>query len=90
MMGEAEVIPLITGPASALGICLLVGTGIYRLAANTLAPMLKAAIDRHLDSVDTMAKAHQAEHERILHSLDKIDRKVGGIYARLGDIKESA
>lgn len=88
-MGEADIIPLITGPASALGICLLVGLGVYRIVANSLVPMLKAAIDRHLDSVDTMAKAHQAEHERILQSLDKIDRKVGGIYARLGDMKDT-
>ena len=89
-MGEAEVIPLITGPASALGICLLVGTGVYRLAVNTLGPMLKAAIDRHLDSVDTMAKAHRAEHERIISQLETIDRKVGGIFHRLNEMKESA
>jgi hypothetical protein len=89
-MTESEIIPLVTGPVSALGICLLIGLGAYRIIGQSLVPMLQRAIDRHLDSVDTMAKAHQAEHERILGSLDKIDRKVGGIYARLGDLKESA
>lgn len=89
-MTETQIIPLVTGPASALGICLLIGLGVYRIVGNSLVPMLQRAIDRHLDSVDTMAKAHQAEHERIIATLDKVDRKVGGIYARLGDIKDSA
>lgn len=89
MMGEAEIIPLVTGPASALGICLLVGTGIYRLAANTLAPMLKAAIDRHLSSVDEMSRRHQDQHERIIAQLETVDRKVGGIFHRLNEIKEA-
>lgn len=88
-MGEAEIIPLITGPASALGICLLVGTGIYRLAANTLAPMLKAAIDRHLASVDEMSRRHQDQHEKIISQLETVDRKLGGVYARLSDIRDT-
>lgn len=88
-MTESQIIPLVTGPASALGICLLIGLGVYRIIGNSLVPMLQRAIDRHLDSVDTMAKAHQAEHERILGSLEKIDRKVGGIYARLGEMKDA-
>jgi len=89
-MTESEIIPLVTGPASALGICLLIGTGVYRLAANSLAPMLKAAIDRHLDSVDQMAKSHNAEHMRIIETCERIERKVGGLYARVEAVKDSA
>ena len=89
-MTESEIIPLVTGPVSALRICLLIGLGAYRILSQSIVPLIKAAIDRHLDSVDTMAKAHQAEHERIIAAVDKVDRKVGGIYARLGDLKESA
>jgi hypothetical protein len=74
-MTESQIIPLVTGPASALGICLLIGLGVYRIIGNSLVPMLQRAIDRHLDSVDG--------------SLEKIDRKVGGIYARLGDLKDA-
>jgi hypothetical protein len=88
-MTESQIIPLVTGPASALGICLLIGLGSYRLLAQNIVPLLKSAIDRHLDSVDSMAKAHQAEHERIITTLDKIDRKVSGVYARLGDMKDA-
>ena len=88
-MGEADIIPLITGPASALGICLLVGTGIYRLTANSLVPMLKSAIDRHLASVDEMSRRHQDQHERIISQLETVDRKLGGVYARLNDLKEA-
>lgn len=89
-MTETQIIPLVTGPASALGICLLIGLGSYRLLAQNVIPLLKSAVDRHLESVDSMQRTHQKEHERILQSLDKIDRKVSGVYARLGDMKDSA
>jgi hypothetical protein len=88
-MATADIIPLITGPASALGICLLVGLGVYRIVANSLVPMLRAAIDRHLASVDEMSRRHQDQHERIISQLETVDRKLGGVYARLADLKEA-
>lgn len=89
-MTESEIIPLVTGPASALGICLLIGLGVYRIVGNSLIPMFQRAIDRHLDSVDSMAKAHNAEHMRIIETCERIERKVGGLYARVEAVKDSA
>lgn len=89
-MTESEIIPLVTGPASALGICLLIGLGVYRIVGNSLIPMFQRAIDRHLDSVDSMANAHNAEHMRIIETCERIERKVGGLYARVESVKDSA
>lgn len=89
-MTESEIIPLVTGPASALGICLLIGLGVYRIVGNSLIPMFQRAIDRHLDSVDSMAKAHNTEHMRIIETCERIERKVGGLYARVESVKDSA
>ena len=89
-MTESQIIPLVTGPASGLAICLLIGLGVYRIVGNSLIPMLQRAIDRHLSSVDEMSRRHQDQHERIIAQLETVDRKIGGVYARLADLKESA
>ena len=67
-----NVIPLLTGPASALGVCLLIGLGVYRLLRDFVVPMVRRAIDRHLDQVDEIIKKHSAEHERIMAGLDAV------------------
>ena len=89
-MTESQIIPLVTGPASALGICLLIGLGVYRIVGNSLVPMLQRAIDRHLSSVDEMSRRHQDQHERIIAQLETVDRKVGGIFHRLNDLKDAS
>ena len=70
-MTEA-LVPQITGPASALVVCLLIGLGVYKLLRDFVVPMMQRAIDRHLDQVDEIIKKHSAEHERILAGLDAV------------------
>ena len=67
-----ELVPQVTGPASALVVCLLIGLGVYKLLRDFVVPMMKRAIDRHLDQVDEIIKKHSAEHERIMAGLDAV------------------
>lgn len=67
-----ELLPQVTGPASALVVCLLIGLGVYKLLRDLVVPMMQRAIDRHLDQVDSIIQKHSAEHERILAGLDAV------------------
>jgi len=67
-----ELVPQVTGPASALVVCLLIGLGVYKLLRDFVVPMMQRAIDRHLDQVDEIIKKHSAEHERIMAGLDAV------------------
>ena len=73
----------LAGPGAGLLICVLVGGGVYKLLRDAVVPMVQGAIDRHLQQVDEMAKAHTTEHMRILEACEKIDRKVGGVLGRM-------
>jgi len=67
-----ELVPQVTGPASALVVCLIIGLGVYKLLRDFVVPMMQRAIDRHLDQVDEIIKKHSAEHERIMAGLDAV------------------
>jgi len=78
-----ELVPQLTGPASALVVCLLIGLGVYKLLRDFMVPMMQRAIDRHLDQVDEIIKKHSAEHERIMAGLDAVvDRMERGVCER--------
>lgn len=67
-----QLLPQVTGPASALVVCLLIGVAVYKLLRDFVVPMMQRAVDRHLDQVDSIIKQHSAEHERIMAGLDAV------------------
>jgi len=71
-----NLLPLLTGPASALGVCLLIGLGVYKLLRDLVVPMMQNAVTRHLDQVDDMMKHHTREHERIMGGLDALNARI--------------
>jgi len=71
-----ELVPQITGPASALVVCLLIGLGVYKLLRDFVVPMMQRAIDRHLDQVDEIIKKHSEEHLRIMSGLEAIEARL--------------
>jgi len=99
---HTAVLSLLTGPTSSLVLLLGILWGVYRFVSG-LIPTGKAWVDQHLNQVDTLLGQHQADreawlesmrdgstkHEEMVASLDRIERKVGGLYSRL-PAKESA
>ncbi len=75
-MTTEALIPQVTGPASALVVCLLIGLAVYKLMKDVFAPMIQSGINRHLDQVDGMMKAHSEEHNKILESLDRVAERI--------------
>lgn len=75
MTAEA-LIPQVTGPASALVVCLLIGLAVYKLLRDVFAPMMQSGINRHLDQVDGMMRAHSEEHQKIMDGLDRVAQKI--------------
>jgi len=71
-----ELIPQLTGPASALVVCLLIGLSVYKLLRDVVAPMMQRAINRHLDQVDDIIKKHSEEHLRIMSGLEAIEARL--------------
>ena len=67
---------MLTGPASALVVCLFVGVAVFRLVRDVGVPLLDRAITRHLAQVDLMMSRHTLEHERIIKSLDALNTKI--------------
>jgi hypothetical protein len=71
-----SLIPQVTGPASALVVCLLIGLAVYKLLRDVFAPMMRSAIDRHLGQVDGMMKMHSEEHQKILEGLNRVAERI--------------
>jgi hypothetical protein len=74
-MTAEQLIPNVTGPASALIVCLLIGLAAYKLAKELIIPMMQRGIDRHLDQVDGMMKMHSQEHAAIMDALGAMTEK---------------
>ncbi len=99
---HTALLSLLTGPTSSLVLLLGILWGVYRFVSG-LIPTGKAWVSQHLDQVDALLGQHQADreawlesmrdgstkHEEMVASLDRIERKVGGLYSRL-PAKESA
>jgi len=99
---HTALLSLLTGPTSSLVLLLGILWGVYRFVSG-LIPTGRAWVSQHLDQVDTLLGQHQADreawlesmrdgstkHEEMVASLDRIERKVGGLYSRL-PAKESA
>ena len=75
-MTPEALIPQVTGPASALVVCLLIGMAVYKLMRDVFAPMMQSGINRHLDQVDGMMKMHSQEHQKIMEGLDHLAERI--------------
>jgi hypothetical protein len=96
MEEHAALLSLLTGPTSSLVLLLGMLWGVWRMIQG-LIPTGKAWVDQHLNQVDTLLAQHQADreawlasmrdgsaqHQEVITSLDRIERKVGGLYSRL-------
>lgn len=98
MMGDhAAMVSMLTGPTSSLVLLLGIIVAVWRVFTQSVLPSLKAWVDKHLTQVDDLLEQHAQDreawlqsmrdcHERsdtMLGQLERIDRRVGGLYARL-------
>ena len=93
MQDHAALLSMLTGPTSSLVLLLGMLVAVWR----TLVPAVKAWVDKHLTQVDSLLEQHEKDREAWLQSmrechdrndillgnLERIERKVGGLYARL-------
>ncbi len=96
-MDDSTLLTLMTGPTSSLILLLGMGLGLYRFFVHTIVPAVKAYVERHLASVDRMLDEHAKDREAWLSTMskaqeqqDRIERKVGGLYARIDSIKDAS
>ena len=97
MDDHAAMVSMLTGPTSSLVLLLGILVAVWRVFTQSVLPSLKAWVDKHLTQVDDLLEQHKQDreawltsmrdcHERsdaMLGQLERIDRKVGGLYGRL-------
>ena len=96
-MDDSTLLTLATGPTSSLILLLGMGLGLYRFFVHTVVPAVKTYVERHLASVDRMLDEHAKDREAWLATMtqtkeqqDRIERKVGGLYARFDALKDAS
>ncbi len=65
--------PLVAGPASAVFCLVFMLAGLYKITVDKLLPMLGAALDRHLRSLDELVATNSADHKAMIETLQRID-----------------
>ena len=65
--------PFLTGPASAVFCLVFMLAGIYKLTVDKLLPMLGAALDRHLRSLDELVATNSRDHKAMIEALQRIE-----------------
>ena len=65
--------PLVAGPASAVFCLIFMLAGLYKITVDKLLPMLGAALDRHLRSLDKLVATNTADHRAMIETLQRID-----------------
>ena len=88
-MTDEMIISALTGPASSGLLLAGIGLASAKFFTNTLVPATKGWVDRHLAQVDALIADNAANREAWLEQMrdckdqgDRIERKVGGLYAR--------
>jgi len=89
-MDEQAWLSLATGPTSSLLLLLTIGLALWRFLQNTIIPACTRWVDSHLAQVDRLIDEHGKDREAWLESMrdckeqgERIERKVGGLYAKL-------
>ena len=94
---HAALVSMLTGPTSSLVLLIGMLVAVWRVVTQSILPAGKAWVDKHLTQVDELLEQHAADREAWLQSmrdchdrsdaltqqLDRIDRRVGGLYSRL-------
>lgn len=79
----SELLPLITGPASSVGVCLLVGHAAFKLLTEKILPQHEARFDKlmseHKEDRDAFREAVKVISER----LHKVEDAVTDIKTKL-------
>ena len=65
--------PLVAGPASAVFCLIFMLAGLYKITVDKLLPMLGAALDRHLRSLDELVATNSRDHRAMIETLQRID-----------------
>ena len=97
MEEHAALLSMLTGPTSSLVLLLGMLVAAWRVATQSVLPAVQGWVDKHLTQVDAMLAQHQKDRDAWLRNMDecnkradtmlgqleRIDRKVGGLYGRL-------
>tara|TARA_R100001510_G_scaffold57108_1_gene64162 strand:+ start:898 stop:1167 length:270 start_codon:yes stop_codon:yes gene_type:complete len=76
-METAEALaPFLAGPASAVFVMLILLLGLWKLTTEKLIPMMGAALDRHLNTLDELVATNKADHKAMVECLQRIEVKI--------------
>tara|TARA_R100001463_G_scaffold35008_3_gene76597 strand:- start:19641 stop:19907 length:267 start_codon:yes stop_codon:yes gene_type:complete len=76
-MSTAEALaPFLAGPASAVFVMLILLLGLWKLTTEKLIPLLSAALNRHLDSLDELVSGNREDHRVMVECLQRIEVKI--------------
>jgi hypothetical protein len=76
-MSTAEALaPFLAGPASAVFVMLILLLGLWKLTTDKLIPLLGAALNRHLDSLDELVTGNREDHRVMVECLQRIEVKI--------------
>ena len=76
-MDYAEALaPFLAGPASAVFVMLILLLGLWKLTTEKLIPLLSAALNRHLDSLDELVSGNREDHRVMVECLQRIEVKI--------------
>jgi hypothetical protein len=93
-MDDASIVSLLTGPFSSLLLLAGMGLGAVRFFSGTVVPAVSRWVDQHLTQNADMIREHRADREAWLAQVKdcaeqgaRIERKIGGLYARLDSLQ---
>jgi len=93
-MDDASIVSLLTGPFSSLLLLAGMGLGAVRFFSGTVVPAVSRWVDQHLTQNAAMIAEHRADREAWLAQVKdcaeqgaRIERKIGGLYARLDSLQ---
>tara|TARA_R100001443_G_scaffold14286_9_gene24215 strand:- start:339 stop:608 length:270 start_codon:yes stop_codon:yes gene_type:complete len=76
-METAEALaPFLAGPASAVFVMLILLLGLWKMTTEKLIPMLGSALERHLNSLDSLIATNTADHKAMISCLERIEVKM--------------
>lgn len=76
-MDTAEALaPFLAGPASSVFVMLILLLGVWKLSKEQLIPLLGAALDRHLTSLDDLVTGNREDHRVMVECLQRIEVKI--------------
>ena len=74
------IISLISGPASSVGVCLLVGLGAWKLLVEKILPQHDAQFEK-------LMTEHGADREAFKDAINLLDKRLEKVEDDLGDVK---